>query len=149
MIAPCPRCKANGQSVSKRTISALVSGKNEGCSEEIPFFFCSTQDCSVVYFSVDAGYEILKSDLRVPIFQKESSGDRMVCYCFEHREVDILRASSEIFDAIRARCKRGEDRCEVKNPQGRCCLANVRAVAKKASSLADSGTCCSPKDGGQ
>jgi hypothetical protein len=68
--------------------------------------------------------------LVVAVFQKEPPGTRTVCYCFAVREQDIRRelvetghssASERITALVRAdRCA-----CEVKNPQGSCCLGNV------------------------
>jgi hypothetical protein len=69
----------------------------------------------------------------VPVFQKEPAGKRTVCYCFDVTEPDVRReihetgnstAAERITDLVKAeRCA-----CEVRNPQGVCCLGNVTTV---------------------
>ena len=56
-----------------------------------------------------------------------------LCYCFGYTAADIaaeIRAdgATTIPDAITAHCRRGEDRCPETNPQGSCCLGNIRAA---------------------
>ena len=95
--------------------------------------FCQTVGCMVVYFGSDEMFE--RGDLMVPVFQKESPGARTVCYCFAVTEEDMRReltqtgrssASEHITQLVKdARCA-----CEVRNPQGSCCLGNVATVTK-------------------
>ena len=76
-----------------------------------------------------------REDLTVPVFQKEPSGARTVCYCFAITEREIQQelaangrstASDRVTELVKAdRCA-----CEVKNPQGSCCLGNLAAVAR-------------------
>jgi hypothetical protein len=59
-----------------------------------------------------------------------------------------------IIEDIEEQCRQGLDRCEVANPQGRCCLGNVKAVAR-AVGAASAGSsnrpavpdCCAEHDG--
>jgi hypothetical protein len=62
---------------------------------------------------------------------------RPVCYCFEHTvkeiEAEILATgTSQVADEITEKCRQGLDRCEETNPQGSCCLGNVRRAMKEA-----------------
>jgi len=50
--------------------------------------FCPNTDCDVVYFDA-AGSLYTRTDVRVPVWQKEPFGERMVCYCFGETEADI------------------------------------------------------------
>ncbi len=73
--------------------------------------------------------------MRVRIGQKATASPRVVCYCFDHtiEEIEaevVATGTSTIADAIGEKCKQGLDRCEETNPQGSCCLGNVRAVVK-------------------
>jgi hypothetical protein len=73
----------------------------------------------------------------VPVFQKEPKGDRTVCYCFGVGESDIRRelaasGRSTAVDRITALVKSERCACEVKNPQGSCCLGNVATATKAA-----------------
>ncbi|MCZ6807985.1 MAG: hypothetical protein O7F08_13590, partial [Deltaproteobacteria bacterium] len=63
-----------------------------------------------------------------------------VCYCFEHNVNDIedeVRRTgvSAVPDAIGQKCEAGLDHCEEMNPQGSCCLGNVRQVWSAAGAL--------------
>jgi hypothetical protein len=50
--------------------------------------FCADPTCEVVYFAED-GRTHVKPDLRVPVWQEEPPGGRMLCYCFGESESDI------------------------------------------------------------
>ena len=95
--------------------------------------FCPTASCPVVYFGEGEAFD--RGDVAVPVFQKEPAGDRTVCYCFAISETDLRReiaktgrsaAAQRITEHVRA----GRCACEVRNPQGSCCLGNVAAVVE-------------------
>lgn len=74
-----------------------------------------------------------REDVAVPVFQKEPAGNRTVCYCFAVSEVDLHREIAETgrstaADRITDHVKAGRCACEIKNPQGSCCLGNVVQV---------------------
>ncbi len=141
----CPRCGASGQSVQASTLEHLTDPRGDVGALGDPWF-CRTQGCEIVYFD-ESGSMIPKQALRVRVFQKETDPERPVCYCFGHSVGDVLAArvagDNEIVQAITMACRRGLDRCEETNPQGRCCLGNVRAVAKVAPPGEASPPCCS------
>jgi hypothetical protein len=123
--------------VTAATIELLVSpvpARPDG------WWFCGTFGCRAAYFR---GAEVLELDaVGVPIFQKHTEPTRLVCYCFSHSVADVRAAQTEsgnaIVASIIAACRHGRDRCDQTNPQGRCCLANVRAIASRG----DGGPCC-------
>jgi hypothetical protein len=95
--------------------------------------FCPTASCSVVYFG--DGETFARGEVALPVFQKEAAGDRTLCYCFAISEGDLRRelvetarttAAKRIAEHVRA----GRCACEVRNPQGSCCLGNVVAAAE-------------------
>ena len=105
-------------------------------------WFCENPSCSVAYFDA-VGARVDKTQVRVPIFQKETDPARTVCYCFGHRVADVLEAqladgSNPLIAEIGEACRKGLDRCEETNPQGRCCLGNVRGLVR----LQDASDCC-------
>lgn len=135
----CPSCGDPGSKVKQTTLDHLVDA--EGFEKLVHPRFCATGSCDVVYFD-GSGTVIPKRALRVAVFQKGSSPSRPVCYCFNHSVAEVIAAGragrpNSIVEAITDACRRGLDRCEETNPQGRCCLANVRRVAKAT------GACCS------
>jgi hypothetical protein len=49
--------------------------------------FCPAPDCPVVYFGHDEVFD--RDEIVVPVFQKEPTGERTVCYCFAISEREI------------------------------------------------------------
>ena len=132
----CPSCGKKGRAVKPITIDALVTEQARAkVRTSEGFRFCAEPTCDVAYFHHDSGERFLRGDVRVRIGQKENASPRVVCYCFDHtiEEIEAEVAAtgiSAIPDAIGEKCKQGLDRCEETNPQGSCCLGNVRAVVK-------------------
>jgi hypothetical protein len=134
----CPECGVTGRKVGLVTLQALLTeDARERLADSESYRFCKSQACEVVYFGELEPTTFHRPDVRVPVFQKSTDSSRLVCYCFEHRvkdiEDDVRRmGASSIPDAIGQQCKAGLDHCEDTNPQGSCCLGNVRQVMKQA-----------------
>ena len=97
--------------------------------------FCSNAACDVVYFG-DAGDRFDTEDVRMPVWQKEAAGARLLCYCFGETEADIRRqvlqnARAEVVDRIRDHIAAERCACEIRNPRGACCLGDVIAAVKR------------------
>lgn len=134
----CPGCDAKGRPVDRITLKALL--KPEALARLSPgaYRFCGTPECSFVYFRPDSTFE--RRDLTVPVFQKELPGGRTICYCFAITEEDIARELAErgrssAAERVSRLVKDERCACEVRNPQGTCCLGNV---ASATSALAGS-----------
>lgn len=135
-VALCPRCGSRGKAVHAVTVeSMLVGDAKSRFDRHSKHFFCRQADCPVVYFADQRVF--MKQEIRLPVFQKEP-GNRSVpvCYCFGFTSADIQReieatGKSTVGEEITRRIKAGECECETKNPQGSCCLGNVRAVVKE------------------
>jgi hypothetical protein len=99
------------------------------------FLFCGTPTCELVYFHPD-GDRMDKKDVRVRIGLKETADPVPLCYCFGftermvQEEVDAMGVCT-IPDRIGAEVRKENCACEVRNPQGSCCLGNVAAVVKR------------------
>lgn len=137
--ARCPVCGEPGRRVARTTLEALLHPSAAERLSAPEHRFCPTAGCPVVYFG--AGERFDREDVAVPVFQKQPAGDRTVCYCFGITERDIRREADECgrstaADRITALVKAGRCACEVKNPQGRCCLGNVVALASGAAAPA-------------
>jgi len=133
--ARCPECGRPGRRVERITLKALLRPRALERLSPGDHRFCATDSCGVVYFG--GGDVFRRDDVEAPVYQKEPQGGRTVCYCFVVTEDTIRRevqttgrsASAERITALvqAERCA-----CEVRNPQGTCCLGNVTAVAKAA-----------------
>jgi hypothetical protein len=58
----------------------------------------------------------------------------LVCYCFQYTAASVRLAQAEgqhsIVDDISAGIQAGQCACDLRNPQGSCCLGNVRALGQ-------------------
>ncbi len=133
--ARCPECGRTGRKVERITLKALL---RPGALERLSpgdHRFCATDSCGVVYFG--GGDVFRREDVAAPVYQKEPEGGRTVCYCLAVGEEEIQRevettGRSASAERIKALVQAERCACEVRNPQGTCCLGNVTAVAKAA-----------------
>jgi hypothetical protein len=71
------------------------------------------------------------------VYQKHLHEDEIFgCYCFRHtigsiRSELIATGTSTVVDYINKGIQAGKCACDIRNPQGSCCLGNVRAVIKR------------------
>lgn len=127
----CPRCDQSGKKVDPITVKAVLRPKALATLSAVGHRFCPTASCPIVYFAVGEAFST--DDVSVPVFQKEGVGQRTVCYCFQITEVDLRReieatGQSTASQRVTAHVKAGRCACEIKNPQGTCCLGNIGAV---------------------
>lgn len=129
----CPACQRAGKPVDTLTLKALLAVPLTEM-RAADYRFCRTPDCPIVYYSVDGQQQFGEDALRERVFQKHPSADDVfVCYCFRHtpRAVKAELAAtggSTVVAAITAGIQAGQCACDLRNPQGSCCLGNVRAV---------------------
>ena len=131
----CPRCGQTGQFVPTQTLKHQVKPEHLETADIGAFNFCRTATCDVVYFS-DGGKVLTKADVRQRIGLKETEDPIPVCYCFGFTEKmlrDEIQATGQctIPQRIAAEIKAGTCACEIRNPQGTCCLGTVTAAVKK------------------
>jgi len=135
----CPCCGQPGQPVALQTLKHQVKPEHLQAVETGSFNFCRTATCDVVYFSGN-GVALTKADVRQRVGLKETEDPVPICYCFGFTEkvaVDEIRATGKctIPQRITAEVKAGNCACEIRNPQGSCCLGNVNAAVKRARAL--------------
>lgn len=138
----CPGCGGVGRGVDRVTVKALLRPQGLARLSAPEHRFCAAPDCPVVYFG--SGETFSREEITVAVFQKEPAGARTVCYCFAITEQDIRRqveqtGRSTAADRIAALVKAGRCACEVKNPQGSCCLGNVAAATKALRTAIEEG----------
>ncbi len=145
----CPSCGKKGKRVGVGTVQALVKDEyasrvqldhpsvceptGTGCrplTDNTGWRFCDSADCDVVYFAEDHDETFTRSQLRVAVGVKEKTGERPLCYCFDHSVATIknelqTKGRSDAQDDIRVKMKDPGCRCEMTNPSGSCCLGSV------------------------
>ena len=133
---PCPTNQKVGQSVNTLTLKALLAVPLTQVSAA-EYRFCQAADCPTVYYSADGAQCFREADLRERVFQKHRRDDSvLVCYCFGHT-VGSIRAElnaigpSPVVEAIETGIRVGQCACDIRNPEGECCLGNVRALVRQ------------------
>jgi len=131
----CPTCGQKGKKVDSLTLKAMLEVSLLAV-RDAPYLFCRTAECPVVYFSAD-GLQVFTTDqIRVPVYQKKLNDDTvLVCYCFHHSPTTIraellATGTSTVVEAIARGIQADQCACEIRNPQGSCCLGNVQTVLK-------------------
>ena len=133
LVENCPHCQKKGKSVGLETVKAMLSVSLERIHAP-RHFFCTTQTCPVVYFAADGQHDFTEADVRERVHQKAPLVDGVfVCYCFRYtprslREEIAVSGHSTAVSSITAAIQAGKCACEIRNPQGSCCLGNVKAV---------------------
>ncbi len=133
--ALCPHCGRAGRPVSALTLKHQVKAHFLTAVNGGGFHFCATPDCPVVYFA-PGGPVLTTGDVRRPVTQKDAE-HAPVCYCFGFtpemiREELAATGQSTVVERIAAEMKSDFCACEIRNPQGSCCLGNVKAAVKAA-----------------
>lgn len=134
----CPQCGSKGRKVDTATLKALLAVSLKAV-RDVQYFFCAEADCPVVYYSADGQQAFTVDQVRERVYQKEPAADDVfVCYCFRHTpgsiraEIEAMGTSTVVED-INAGIQAGQCACDWRNPQGSCCLGNVRTLVKKLS----------------
>ena len=134
----CPRSGTRGTAVEIQTVKALLTEAALRRLSRSSHSFCPDADCEMVYFDAE-GAAYTKADVRVPVWQKDPFGNRLVCYCFDENERDIraeieAQGRSEAVKRVRDHIAAGRCACEIRNPRGVCCLGDVAAAVKRVES---------------
>ena len=134
-VNACPECGKAGKAVQGQTVKALLSVRLRDV-QNVQYLFCRTQTCPVVYFSEDGQQIFTVEQVREQVYQKEPEAeDVFICYCFRHTVGDLRTALPReriaIVDDINKGIDAGQCACDLRNPQGSCCLGNVRTMIKR------------------
>lgn len=134
--AACPTNGVVGKKVDTQTVKALLSLPLNVLAEG-SYRFCADPDCPTVYYSENGQQVFTEDDLRERVYQKDPDDkESTICYCFQHtvgsiRDEIAKSGKSTAVAEITAGIKAGQCACDIRNPQGACCLGNVRAVVKR------------------
>lgn len=132
----CPTCGKEGNSVNNATVKSMLAVSLRHV-RDTPYRFCTSPNCDVVYYSNDGAQTFTTHQVRERVYQKEpGTDDVLICYCFQHTPGDIRQYIAQSTQAtlitdINAGIQMGQCACDWRNPQGNCCLGNVRQFIKK------------------
>lgn len=135
LISSCPVCLKSGKLIDSLTLKAIL---NVPLTEvrRVEYRFCRTPDCPVVYYGPDGAQTFLETEVRERVYQKHAAEDNIfVCYCFRHttgsiKEEFVNKQAGTVVEKINAGIQAGQCACDIRNPQGSCCLGNVRAFIR-------------------
>ncbi len=134
--AVCPSCSQKGKMIGTLTVKALLAVSLERVDEGSTYRFCPTPDCPAVYYDEEGGF-FTEADLRERVHQKHPDADDVfVCYCYRHTpgslRADLAgRGRTDVIARITAGTLAGTCACDIRNPQGSCCLGNVRQLVRR------------------
>ena len=131
----CPECGKTGKLVQGQTIKSLLSVSLRQV-KDVQYLFCRTQSCAIVYFSAEGEQTFTIQDVRERVYQKEPEAERVfICYCFRHTVGELQGALPEdrvaIVENINTGINAGQCACDLRNPQGSCCLGNIKRRIKQ------------------
>ena len=119
----CPRNGQPGQRVMRQTLQSLVLADLRQVTEE-RYWFCAAPACPFVYFDDTGAVTFTVEQVRVPVWQKQAEDPNTpICYCFK---ITNRMLSQETAGEVAISLQRGLCACPITNPQGSCCLGNVR-----------------------
>jgi Zinc binding domain len=121
----CPQNGVLGRPVELKTVKSLLTHAGLADFEPAQFWFCQTPDCPVVYYSPLQTFDT--TQLRVPVFQKMAEPKTPICYCFGFTREEAIH-HPEIVNTIEAHIKAKRCACDLRNPQGSCCLTNLKRL---------------------
>lgn len=134
--AICPSCSQKGKKIDTQTVKSLLAISLEEVNESVVYRFCKTVDCPITYFGGDSS-TFTEAQLRESVHQKHPHDDDvLVCYCYQHTPGSIraevaLNGQTDVVSRVTAGTKAGTCACDIRNPQGSCCLGNVSKVVKQ------------------
>lgn len=132
----CPTNHQPGKPVETLTVKALLALPLTRLLPQA-YYFCWAPDCPTVYYSEDGAQRFTEADLREKVYQKHLTADEVwVCYCFHHTVGSIRQeltrsGSSSVVARVTAGIQAGQCACNIRNPQGSCCLGNVQAIVPR------------------
>lgn len=135
--AVCPNCTHQGRAIAIETLkSQLKPISMHKLAVEATYYFCAHPTCPIVYFNHAQVFE--PEEIREKVFQKNHDADCLVCYCFGYTRAEVQNDAQtntpQILSQIKVGTKNKQCACELRNPQGRCCLGNIAELQKQENS---------------
>lgn len=133
----CPSSSTRGKRVRVITLKALL--RPEALARLDPraeHRVCADPGCEIVYFADAQAFA--RADLKVPVYRKDPGAAVPVCYCFGVTRADVAREaeagrSGRLAETVAGHVRANRCGCEVNNPQGSCCLGDLRRETAGAS----------------
>jgi len=107
------------------------------------YSFCSTRDCSIIYFEDKGGHQFTVDDLRIRVGLKVNDDPIPLCYCFGFDERDIRdeiqrTGNTSVPEKVSSLIRESLCACETRNPSGMCCLGELNKTTNRLRETAQS-----------
>jgi hypothetical protein len=133
--AACPTNGKAGKPVDTQILKAMLS-LPLNVLRNVEYRFCPDPACLTVYYSADGRQVFGEADLRERVYQKHpQDADVCVCYCFRHTVREVMADGKRVVSEINQGIRNGQCACDIRNPQGSCCLGNVNAIVKQSHNI--------------
>jgi len=119
----CKTCGVKGAAVPAKTLRFHLKAPWNHPLPYLYYHFCGNPHCQVIYFD-EKGVPLNKDKI------KESSHffapNPTLCHCFNITQSDIQNQAEPgtLKNYVIEQTKQKNCACEIKNPSGKCCLAN-------------------------
>lgn len=134
----CPQCDVKQNLTSYQTLlHHLRNPYTKNLKEDVAYYFCSNSNCNIVYFDTEDNV-FLRDDLRQKVGQKTISTSRQICYCFDVTYDQITNelaqnGKSKTKEFVIEQTKIKNCACDIRNPSGKCCLADFPSYSSTKS----------------
>lgn len=130
--AACPTNGVVGRLVDTQIVKAMLNLPLDAL-RSAEYRFCADPDCPTVYYSADGLQAFAESDLRERVYQKHPNDtDIFICYCFRHTVGEVRADGRRVSAGIKRGIENSQCACDIRNPQGSCCLGNVNGLLKRS-----------------
>lgn len=101
------------------------------------YYLCINEKCGIAYYSSKSDLQIIKEQIKVPIWFKQDANLKYICYCNKVTEADIINAvenegARNMKDIIKLTGAMKNGKCEVNHPTGKCCSPIIQKTINKA-----------------
>ena len=137
----CSECGEIGRDVGRQTVCHHVKSEKLDLVGGENYKFCSSADCSVVYYSA-SGKTFTITDVRELVTSKIEGDTRPLCYCFGFTEGMVqseiaMTGKSSIQSQVSKFIKERLCACEIRNPSGVCCLGEINRTVRRLYAAAE------------
>lgn len=135
MSSKCPICKKEGVLIPNITVKAVLKNNLKDGIGDADYYLCVDKKCKVSYFNEHKKFGV--NDTKQPIWYKEGADPKMVCYCNNITEQEVMdvileegiTSMNDVFMFIKGEIK---SNCKYFNPTGKCCTQAFKNAKDKA-----------------
>ena len=122
----CPQCRQKGHKVENDTMIHHV--KDISKMGDGGYSYCSNPQCDVVYFRNEETFTTRMINKEIG-FKYSASEQATVCFCYNYPKSELY--DDTLIDKINIRIDNYGNRCDIRNPNGKCCIKEIKKMQKE------------------